>query len=243
MNYFLFILRSSLEDFARNKLRTMLTSLGILIGVLSVVLLISLGLGLKKYIQNQFDSLGANLLFITPGGSTGGGVGATVRFDERDITRLKRIKGVVYSVPLATANTSASFGGKEEKNLTLVSTTADFFPTRNIKAEYGRLFTKQDADKRSKVIVIGPKVADKLFGSPDIAIGQKITIQEQKMKIIGVTEKKGGGFGGGPDIDSYMYIPNKTGYSIVNPDRKIFAMNLKISNAEIQMISTVKSVV
>jgi putative ABC transport system permease protein len=53
------------------------------------------------------------------------------------------------------------------------------------------------------------------------------------MKIIGVTEKKGGGFGGGPDIDSYMYIPNKTGYSIVNPDRKIFAMNLKISNAEI----------
>lgn len=233
MNYFLFILRSSLEDFARNKLRTMLTSLGILIGVLSVVLLISLGLGLKKYIQNQFDSLGANLLFITPGGSTGGGVGATVRFDERDITRLKRIKGVVYSVPLATANTSASFGGKEEKNLTLVSTTADFFPTRNIKAEYGRLFTKQDADKRSKVIVIGPKVADKLFGSPDIAIGQKITIQEQKMKIIGVTEKKGGGFGGGPDIDSYMYIPNKTGYSIVNPDRKIFAMNLKISNAEV----------
>ena len=233
MYYFIFILKSAFFDFSRNKGRTLLTSLGILIGVLSVVLLISLGLGLKRYIQGQFDSLGANLLFITPGGSTQGGAGTTVAFDERDIARLKRVKGVEYSVPLATVNTSVTFGGKEEKNLTLVSTTADFFPTRNIKAEYGRTFTKQDTDKRAKVVVIGPKVSDKFFGSPGAAIGQQITIRKQKLKIIGVVEKKGGGVGGGPDIDSYMYIPNKTGYSIVNPDRKIFAMNLKITNADV----------
>jgi len=68
MTYFIFILKSAIFDFSRNKGRTFLTSLGILIGVLSVVLMVAFGLGLKKYIEQQFESLGTNLLFIIPGG-------------------------------------------------------------------------------------------------------------------------------------------------------------------------------
>ena len=67
MNYFIFIIKSALEDFSRNKIRTALTSLGILIGVASVVLLIAFGLGLKKFISNQFESLGTNLVIVLPG--------------------------------------------------------------------------------------------------------------------------------------------------------------------------------
>lgn len=91
MNYLVFQLKTALSNFSRNKVRTVLTSLGILIGVLSVVILIALGLGLRNFIQGEFDSLGSNLLFILPGdvigedgqfsGGGGGGVIST-SFDE-----------------------------------------------------------------------------------------------------------------------------------------------------------------
>ena len=96
MGYFIFILKSALFDFSRNKGRTILTSLGILIGVLSVILLVAFGLGLKKYIQDQFESLGTNLLRVLPGkplegGFRGGSSLGIIRFDEKDIAKLKRI--------------------------------------------------------------------------------------------------------------------------------------------------------
>ncbi len=85
MNYLIFILKSAFFDFSRNKGRTFLTSLGILIGVLSVVLLMAAGLGLKKYINQQFESLGTNLIYIMPGDIKGGlaaasGIGGRLSF-------------------------------------------------------------------------------------------------------------------------------------------------------------------
>src|SRR4030042_3853150 len=100
------LLISALSDFKRNKVRTFLTSLGITIGVLSVVMLIALGLGLKNYIQQQFESLGANLIMIMPGsglggeGSFGPGIVGGGEFDEKDVKNLSRIDNVKYAVPL-----------------------------------------------------------------------------------------------------------------------------------------------
>src|SRR3989338_81408 len=99
MNYFIFIIKSAIEDFYRNKIRTLLTSLGIMIGVMAVVLLIALGLGMRKYIEDQFKSLGTNLLRVVPGQILSGGsfrgmsAGSlnTIRFDEKDTIKLKRI--------------------------------------------------------------------------------------------------------------------------------------------------------
>ena len=92
MNYISFVLASALSDLFRNKLRTFLTSLGILIGVASVVLLLAFGLGLKEFIRQQFDSLGTNLVFVLPGRifGQGGGFQATgalggIKFDEKDL--------------------------------------------------------------------------------------------------------------------------------------------------------------
>ena len=108
-NEILHLIKAAIEDFRRNKVRTALTSLGIMIGVLSVVMLISLGLGLKNYIQGQFENMGANLIMILPGsGFTGeGGAGfggqGTVggaSFDEKDVAGLKRISEIDYVVPI-----------------------------------------------------------------------------------------------------------------------------------------------
>src|SRR5574340_372367 len=106
MTRFYFLIKSAIDDFRRNKIRTFLTSLGILIGVASVVLLMSLGLGLKRYIAQQFESLGTNLLFIMPGNfssssglASAGGVGG-ISFDDKDVTSIKRVKSSGLVMPM-----------------------------------------------------------------------------------------------------------------------------------------------
>ncbi len=234
MNYFVFILKSAFFDFSRNKGRTFLTSLGILIGVLSVILLIAFGLGLKRYINQQFESLAPNLLRIVPGkilqnGSFRGGPSGFggIRFDERDLIRIRRVKDVEYIVPWFTKTITASSGRKSELT-DLFSTSADVFNALNIRAQFGENFTVSDVDKRSKVAVLGPKIAEKLFGDQKDAVGSSIKVEGQSFKVIGLTEPKGGGFGG-PDFDSYIYIPYKTGY-IFDSDKKFIAMVAKIKN-------------
>lgn len=104
MRYLIFLLKSAFEDFSHNKGRTLLTSLGILIGVFSVVLVIAFGLGLRKYIENQFESLGANLIFVMPGNKKtilrGGGMMGGIKFDEKDARNVKRIKNISYLAPV-----------------------------------------------------------------------------------------------------------------------------------------------
>ena len=231
-SYFWFIIKSALVDFRRNKLRTFLTSLGILIGVASVVLLIAFGLGLKKYIAQQFESLGTNLIFVLPGNAfqKGGSMSAAsmmggVKFDYKDVRNLTKIVGVADVVPAFVKTLSVSSASKTE-TARLYSTTANVFRVRNLEIYAGRLFTKADVGKRAKVVVIGPKIADKLFGDKDLALGKTIRIENTGFRVIGILKPKGGGGFGAPDFDSFVYIPYKTGY-MFNPDKKFFAIYIK----------------
>lgn len=227
-----FLLSSAFDDLKRNKVRTFLTSLGILIGVFSVVLLIAFGLGLRNYIQTQFESLGSNLIFITPGKIISGGgfrsgpsqLGG-VKFDEKDLTRLKRVAHANYVVPMYSKTVTVSVGGKSEVS-DVYATTQDWFTTRNFEVAVGSFFGATDVAKRSKVVVIGPSLATKLFGSLEAAVGKNIRIENQSFSVIGVFKSKGGGGFGGPDLDNSLYMPYKTAYSF-NPDKKFVALYLQ----------------
>ena len=149
-NEILHLIKAAIEDFRRNKVRTALTSLGIMIGVLSVVMLISLGLGLKNYIQGQFENMGANLIMILPGsGFTGeGGAGfggqGTVggaSFDEKDIAGLKRISEINYVVPIFMKGTSVEAGG-EKKVTSVMGINEDGWSLMNVETKSGELFGK-----------------------------------------------------------------------------------------------------
>lgn len=242
MNSLLFIIKTALFDFSRNKARAFLTSLGILIGVLSVVLLIAFGLGLKKYIQDQFESLGTNLLRVVPGrplqnGSFRGSSGAigTIRFDEKDVATLKKIDNLEVVAPVFTKSVNASSEDTTEGG-DLYASTEEIFSGLNLTIQYGDLFTKEDVDKRSKSVVIGPKIAEKLFGSPDGAVGKTIKVEGQGFKVVGVLEAKGGGGFGGPDFDTFIYMPYKTAFSF-NPDKKFLAIIIKSTvDADIEKI-------
>lgn len=237
MNYVLFIIRSAIMDFSRNKVRTFLTSLGILIGVASVVLLLSFGLGLRVFITQQFENLGTNLIYIIPGSfGQGGGIGfrpgafGAIRFDEKDLATLTKIPDAA-AVVAVFAKTIPASSARQSKTTDIFATTPEIFPVRNFELETGRYFTGSDMDKRSKVAVLGPTIATDLYLSAEAAIGETISLQSQSYRVIGVLKPKGVGGFGGPDFDSFVYVPYTAAIQF-NPDKKFIAFYLKAESED-----------
>ena len=231
LTYLFFVFNSAITDFSRNKVRTLLTSLGILIGVLSVVLIVAFGLGLKKSINEQFESLGSNQLILFPGKVisngrfTGGGSAVgTIRFDEKDVTSLKRVRELKYVIPALNKSVNISGNGRTESG-SLYIAGYEIFDARNLTTSVGNIFTREDSEKRKKVVVLGGVIAEKLFDEAQNAIGKIIKTDKNSFRVVGVLEKKGGGGFGGPDFDTFIYLPYKTGY-IFNPDKKFLTIIL-----------------
>lgn len=222
--YLLFVIRSSLEDFLRNKVRTVLTSLGIMIGIFSVVMLLALGLGLQQYISDQFKSLGANLIMVTPGKVLfgGGGSGALTespKFDLKDINGIKRIRNLSLAVGIFV-KFNRTQGTRDTRNLEMLAASPDIFPLLNFKVDKGRLFDKTDDAKGSKVMVMGSKAAENLFGSKEDALGKTAKLENQGYKVIGVLAPKGGSI---ESLDDRIFIPSNSSASF-NPAKKFWAI-------------------
>lgn len=234
MSYFTFIIKTALEDFRRNKMRTFLTSLGILIGIAAVILLLAFGLGLRKYISDQFESLGANLIYVMPGkiGSSGpGGMIGGIKFDFKDINKLERIKTLELVAPVyARSGVTVKAEGKDSDG-EIIASTADINTILNLEVSAGRLLDKTDVEKRTKVVFLGSQVSKDLFLSDDDAVGQTVNIAEQNFKVIGVAKSKGGGGFGGSGLDNHIYTSYTATYSF-NPDKKFFAIYAKANNKE-----------
>lgn len=235
MKYISFVLKSALSDFSRNKGRTFLTSLGILIGVLSVILLMALGLGLKKYISDQLNSLGANLIYVMPGNKKaivqGGGMGG-IRFDDKDVTKLKRIPGILVAVPVfAKSGTNIEARGNSEM-IEMIASSEEIAQVMNLQLEMGRLLEKRDIEKKAKVALIGPSIATKIFGSSEEALGKNFSIEGQEYKVIGIYKSKGGGGIAGADMDAHVFVP-RTAVIAFNPDKKYYAIYIKATDKDV----------
>lgn len=201
-----------------NKLRTFLTMLGIIIGVSSVVALTAIGNGLSAYVSNEFDQLGANTLIIYPGdvfGSNGGfspesqsSAVANSKIKAADIKALERLREDVSGVaPLSMRTAELSFQGKKVTN-SIIGTTANYASIYHTPIELGSFFSDVEDDGAERVIVLGWELNKELFGTAD-SIGKTIKVGSQPFRVVGVAEKKGGGFGG-PSFDTYAYIPTRT---------------------------------
>jgi putative ABC transport system permease protein len=212
------LLKSSLRSILKNKGRTILTSLGIIIGVTSVILLTSIGNGLKSYISDQFESLGSNTIFVSPGkifddkGGFSSSSGPSSRFisttfNQSDITNLKRALRNCTIVPISIASVDLKSSKITKTNITVIGSTYQYAANANYlpSSGNGRSFTKEEEDKKSDVIVLGHGLADDLFPSGS-ALNKKIVVKSKNMKIIGILDKKGGSFGG-PDVDQYAFTP------------------------------------
>jgi putative ABC transport system permease protein len=234
MTYIAFLIQSAVVDFSRTKGRTFLTSLGILIGVMAVVLLMALGLGLRKYISNQFDSLGANLIYVMPGNkkalASGAGMVGGILFDNKDVQKVGKVPGVQLVAPGYSKTGAEIEANGESEVIELVASTEDINIVMNLQLETGRLLDQSDVQKRYKGIVISPKIAQKLFKQNALAIGKSVTIEGQVFKVIGVYKSKGGG--GGGDMDAHVFVANSA-ITAFNPNKTYYALYIKADSKEI----------
>lgn len=229
---YIHLIKAAVEDFKRNKVRTALTSLGIMIGVLSVVLLIALGLGLKNYIEGQFESMGANLVIVLPGsgftgeGGFGPGIVGGAEFDERDVSSISRVSNVKYAVPDFFKSTRAEAGG-EEKFGYIMGVNEDYFSLMNKDMVGGEVFTKSDVAAGAKIAVLGYTIADDLFDNPEDAVGKTIRFENLRVKVIGVVEKTGDN-----EQDKSIIIPYKTTYGSLNPEKTFWTIYIGVESKD-----------
>ncbi|MCL4208760.1 ABC transporter permease [Patescibacteria group bacterium] len=204
-----------------NKVRSLLTMLGVIIGVGSVVLLTSIGTGLQAYVEDQFAALGTDTIYVVPGTpfGEGGGFGGSTSMIEstKPILKKEYLKDILRDnrdvvkdgVLMAIAINKAKYGNNEKK-ISILGTTNNYETVYNTKAEKGTWFTKSNNEKKDQVAVLGPKVAEEFFGEVD-PVGKNLKIGSKSYKVVGVLEEKGGGFGG-PSFDNYVYLPLETMY-------------------------------
>ena len=203
------IIKIAWKSIVVNKLRSLLTMLGVIIGVAAVIIMVSVSAGTEATIAEQINGLGANLIFISGGfsggdmGARGGGSDTMLVFDDAEAIadNISHIGGV--SVEQTTSQT-IKYSDIALDSVTIVGTTIDYPSVREVPVGDGRFFNQTEVDRSAKVIVLGSGIAEELFGEAD-PIGQKVTVDTVKMTIVGVMEEKG--TVSGTDYDSQVYIP------------------------------------
>lgn len=206
----------ALKSILRNKSRSILTMLGIIIGVAAVILLVSLGQGLQKYITGQFEELGSNLISVLPGKvSLEGGFSSSSapNFSGSKLTLsmvadLKRIGGPIEDVSAAIEYPVTIKYEGVSKYTTAAGMMANYANLRNLKVGKGRQISDSDVKLSRKVAIIGTGLATKFFGQSN-PIGKQVTIGSDKYEVIGILEKLGSG-GLGFDVDNYVAVPITT---------------------------------
>lgn len=205
-------IKTSSNNLVHSKMRTFLTMLGIVIGISSVILLMSIGASAEKLIINQVQGVGSNLVFVIPGASKGSRFSAPASSQgiiiktlvDADAEALKRDQAIVSVAPEVRGQAKAVFGNNDT-SVTYVGVTENFFSTRNFVVEKGFPFNKSDVDSFNRVTVIGPELAKTLFGDFN-PIGKSIRLNDISFRVSGVLEKKGvGAFG--IDQDNIVLIP------------------------------------
>ncbi len=215
------ILKQSIIALKANKLRSIFSILGIVIGVSAVVIILSLGQGLKGLVTNEVESFGSNILAINvkiPGAGQIGTLFSTAQGIKITTLRLKDVQDLQNreNFPYIEAVTGQVFGqewvsyGNKDKKVLLYGGSPDFPQIfRTLKTESGRYLNKNEDDSLAKVTVLGNNLKEKLFGQTD-PIGKKIKLNGINFKVIGVFEPYGGMSFGGIDINDFMYIPLQT---------------------------------
>ncbi len=200
-------IRLAWESISGNKLRSLLTMLGIIIGVASVIIMIGISAGTEAAIEEQITGLGSNLVFVTQNFSRGGAdrfrQGGGLVYDDASAIA-DNVNGVVAVVVEQPSTETVRAGNIVLDGVAIQGSTADFPSVRDIEIDSGRYFTQQEVDRTQKVAVLGASLAQELFGEVT-PIGQTVTVDNTKLTVIGVFEDRG--LVSGTDFDAQLYTP------------------------------------
>lgn len=206
-------LTTAINSINENKIRSLLTMLGVIIGVMSVILLVSLGEGAQAYVEKEFAGLGSNILQITPGKQETFGAMPIVAGSFRKLTyenakEIERKAAGVKSVASVVLGAGTARFGNLKRDTTILAVTPNFESIRNIKVQVGRFVSESDIDRNNKVCVIGTTIMRELFGGKP-ALHEWISINRAKHQIVGILETKGMTLG--INIDDIVIIPLPSG--------------------------------
>jgi macrolide transport system ATP-binding/permease protein len=213
-------IRQAMRAIMANKVRSLLSILGILFGVAAVIAMLALGEGARASISENLKSLGSNLLMIRAGSSRIHGVNSgsarVVRLDAGDLEAINAMSHLIETVsPYAGGGVQVVYGN-QNWNTQLEGVGIEYPQMRATVPDYGRWFTEEEIKGRDKVAVLGMTVAEKLFGGKN-PLGETIKVNRNYFKVIGVAPAKG--FGGHRDADDTMYVPVTTAmYRVLGKD-------------------------
>lgn len=208
------IIAEAISTLRLNKMRTGLAVLGIIIGIGSVIALISLGQSSQKAVETQIQSLGSNLLTVSPGGQQSGAIrgpgggATTLTLEDAKAIQTSPSVTTVKNVSPEYSSRSQVTAGRNNTNTQITGVYPQYADIRKIEMSSGAFISQRDVDSMAKVAVIGPQAASDLFGETVNPVGQSIRLEGQTLKIIGVTIAKGGtGFN---NSDNAIYVPLST---------------------------------
>src|SRR4030042_299645 len=203
------LLRIAWEGISRNKLRALLTMLGVIIGVAAVIIMIAISAGTEATIAENIQNLGTNLLFVTQsmsGQIVSRNAGISENFLSYDDAKaiesaISGISGVVVQRDIAEL---VKYGNTSIDGVSVVGTTPSYAEVRDIPQDTGRFISQNDIDMTAKVVVLGYSTAQSLFGEAD-PVGEKIYVGDVKLTVVGVMAKKG--VVGNTNYDERVYTP------------------------------------
>ncbi len=200
------IARVAWEGVARNKVRSLLTMLGVIIGVAAVIIMIAISAGTEATIAEQIEGLGANLVFIQAGFGRGGPGNANSgpQLVYGDAAVVESVAGVEGAIVDQMTVQTVKADSVTLTDVPLVGTTPDFPSVREVTVAEGRFFNETEVDRSAKVAVLGASLARDLFGEDD-PFGQSIIVGTTRLTVIGVADERG--VVGNTDFDAQMYTP------------------------------------
>jgi putative ABC transport system permease protein len=227
------ILKVAFRSIMKSRMRSLLTALGIIIGVAAVVVMVAIGDGAQKQVEDQISSLGSNLIVITPGASASGGVnrgmGSFNRFTFDDVQKIKDEATLITCVTPIVRSGGQIIGGVGNWFTQVQGVSEDYLEIRAWKLKSGEFFTERDVLARSKVCVLGSEVAKNLFPDDD-PIGQQVRIRNVPFKIIGVLAEKGQ-TSVGTSNDDIILAPSRTVHERLSGGRFIGSIQVSAVSA------------
>jgi putative ABC transport system permease protein len=200
---------TALGALRQNKVRSFLTTLGVIIGVMAVVLLVSLGTAARAFIENEFKVMGSHLIVITPGKQEttgmvpmiGGSVNKLTRENVKQI--IHRATGILGACPMVIG--AGKFRAENrDRDIAVVGTSGDFPNVRQTKADEGRFFTNREMENNTRVCVLGKKLREEMFGDGP-ALYQRVSLNQTKFLVVGVMEPRGMTLG--INLDDQVFVP------------------------------------
>ncbi|MDB5259497.1 MAG: hypothetical protein JWO73_705 [Candidatus Taylorbacteria bacterium] len=230
------ILHETYSALSSNKVRSGLTMLGIIIGISSVIAMVSIGQGAQSSIQSSIQSIGSNLILVMPGAQRGPGAQVSAgRGSARTLTQADAdaiVKGVTTAkavAPELSGRYQVTSKGKNT-NTSVIGTVQAYPDVRNITVDEGTFISDLNNKSLARVAVIGPTVRDDLFNAGIDPIGQTIRIKGTEFKIVGITKAKGGsGFGSQDDM---VFIPLSTAQKFLAGDDYVSTISVQAADAD-----------